>query len=85
MKIRPDGRIERKRFAYSCYYGRDWWDFGHISLNTRKSRCAKNQYIEDLKSIASFYGYTSEDIDELIKAGVTAEELEEYLYCGGEI
>ena len=85
MKIRPDGKLDRKRFAYSYYYGRDWWDYGSICLNTRKSRCAKNQYINDLKSIASFYGYTSEDIDDLIKAGVTAEELEDYLYCGGEI
>ena len=85
LKIRPDGKLDRKRFAYSYYYGRDWWDYGSICLNTRKSRCAKNQYINDLKSIASFYGYTSEDIDDLIKAGVTAEELEDYLYCGGEI
>lgn len=39
-------------------------------------------YLEDLKSVAGYYGYSPEDIDRLLAQGFTPEELEEYLYSG---
>lgn len=88
LKIRPDGILERNTFEYSYYYGRGWWDYGSfssISLGNGKPTITRNEYLESLKSIASYQGYSPEDVDELIVAGFTLDEIEDYLYCGGEI
>ena len=47
----------------------------------------KQNYIEDLKSVSGYLGYSPEDIDMLIAEGYDLEEIEEYIYCcaGGEI
>ena len=39
-------------------------------------------YLEDLKSVAGSLGYSPEDIDQLTEMGLTAEEIESYLYDG---
>ena len=44
-----------------------------------------NEYLEALKDVAVFQGYTPDDIDELIDAGFSYEEIEEYLYFGEEM
>lgn len=90
LKIRPDGIIERNTFEYSYYYGRGWWDYDSFSLtglNTSKKSSKINDYIDDLKSVALFEGYSPDDVDELITAGFSLEEIEDYIYCGcgGEI
>ncbi len=90
LKIRPDGIIERNTFEYIHYYGRDWWNYGSFSLtdlNTTKKQGKINDYIDDLKSVALYQGYSPDDVDELINAGCTLEEIEDYIYCGcgGEI
>ena len=41
----------------------------------------ESTYLEDLKSVASYQGYSPEDVDELLNNGFTPEEVEEYLYC----
>ena len=88
LKIRPDGILERNTFEYSYYYGRGWWDYGSfssISLGNGKAKNTQKEYLESLKSIASYQGYSPEDVDELIVAGFTLDEIEDYLYAGGEI
>ena len=88
LKIRPDGIVERNTFEYSYYYGRGRWDYGSFStigLGNRKVTNTRNDYLESLKSIASYQGYSPDDIDELITAGFTFDEIEDYLYCGGEM
>ena len=84
LKIRADGKTERSKFEYSCYFGMNWWDYGTYSYNPKY---ANNDYIEDLKSIAVHFGYTPDDIDVLVSNGFTPEEIEDYIYCecGGEI
>ena len=39
-------------------------------------------YLEDLKSVAVYYGYTPESIDHLVRQGFMPEEIEELLYEG---
>ena len=39
-------------------------------------------YLDDLKSVAVFYGLYPEDIDALIDDGMDPMEMEEMLYCG---
>lgn len=88
LKIRPDGILERNKFEYSYYYGRGWWDYGsysYISLENVTNGNTKKEYMENLKFIASYEGYSPDDIDELLKSGFSLEEIEEYIYCGGEL
>lgn len=88
LKIRPDGILERNTFEYSYYYGGGWWDYGsysYIGLGIQKSEYTRKDYINDLKSIAVYQGYSPDDVDELMAAGFSLEEIEEYMYCGGEI
>ncbi len=83
LKISADGTTKRKTFEYSFYYGKMWWEYGSYT-NYEGFGFSKDDYIDDLKSVASMSGYSPEDIDELIKEGFSPEEIEEYLYCGME-
>lgn len=84
LKIRADGLLERDAFAYSYYYSRNWWDYGSYA-DFGKSGYTRDDYIAGLKSVASYQGYSPSDVDELITAGFSLEEIEDYIYCGGEI
>ena len=78
LKIRADGTIERNKFEYSCCYGMSWWNYGSYLGG---GEYTKADYIEDLKSIAVYQGYTPDDVDVLISNGFTPEEIEDYMYC----
>lgn len=74
LNILPDGSIVYDKFKYTdySYFGNcNWWDYD----------ISESSYIDDLKSIAAYQGYSPDDVDELIKSGFTPEEVEEYLYC----
>ncbi len=78
LKIRHDGKIERAKFEYRDYVGANWWDYGYLS---------NEEYINDLKTVAAFEGYSPKLIDDLLSHGFTPEEIEDYIYCryGGEV
>ena len=81
LKICSDGSLVYDAFEHKSYYGRDWWDYGFCSM-----KYTKDDYINDLKSIAIYQGYSSDDIDDLIESGFSPEEIEEYIYClDGEV
>ena len=82
LKICNDGNLERKNFAYRDYYGRHWWDFGISDSKASSLSATEKEYIEDLKSVAAFQGYDPSDIDELIEAGFSLWEIEDYIYYG---
>ena len=85
LKIGYDGKLTKENFEYSYYSGKNWWDFGFSSNGWGRSY-SKNEYIEDLKSIACYQGYSPDDIDKLLVKGFSPEEIEEYIYyMGGEI
>ena len=73
IKILPDGTIMSDKFKYSEYFGgRHWLEydmFGDYDI------------IDNLKSIATYYGYSDDDIDNLLEQGFTPDEIEEYIYC----
>jgi len=85
LKIKPDGGMEKKTFEYSHYYGRGWWEYDFFSKGKSGDKEVDNEYLEALKDVAVFQGYTPDDIDELINAGFSYEEIEEYLYFGEEM
>ena len=47
-----------------------------------KRTSTQREYIQILKSIASFYGYTSELVDSMLDGGFTTDEIEEMIYYG---
>ena len=79
LKIDTDGHMTRSQFddskifmGYSCwprYYSRPavW----------KPVQDSQASYIDDLKSVATYYGIWPEDIDEMLDDGVTPEEIEE--------
>ena len=87
LKIRADGKIERGKFDYCYYYGRNWWDFEPYFFNEREKEIvsAEDTYIKEIKEMASYLGYSRKDIDKLFCMGLTMDEVVDYLYCGGEI
>ena len=88
IKIRPNGIIERNTFEYTYYYGRGWWEYdSYLSLSSRtaKKGYTRDDYIDDLKSVAIHMGYTSDDVDTLLYSGFDLDEIEDFMYCGGEI
>ena len=46
----------------------------------------ERSYIDELKSLSGAFGYSAEEIDELIETGITPEEIEDWFYfCGEEV
>lgn len=73
LNILPDGSIVYDKFKYTdySYFGNcHWWDYD----------ISESSYIDDLKSVAAYQGYSPDDVDELIKSGFTPEEIEDFIY-----
>ncbi|HCB95518.1 MAG: hypothetical protein ACI4DY_06320 [Monoglobaceae bacterium] len=78
LSISPDGTIVYDKFNYkdySCFGNCNWWDYD-ITENKYE-----NSYLDDLKSVAVYQGYSPDEVDELLRSGFTPEEIEEYIYC----
>ena len=81
LKAEPTGTLVRGKFSYNEYsYLKycDWSDYGTVS--TSKEYSYSDAYIEDLKAIAAYQGYSPEDIDNMLSSGISPYEIEEYLY-----
>ena len=79
LKIAPDGTISRSQFddtnLFLGYTHRPRWP-----VQPECWKPATNEsYIDDLKSIAAYYGIYEDEIDEMLADGVTPEEIEELL------
>lgn len=84
LRIDTRGRIARSYFddnrlysAFSFPWSR-WEDHKTV----KRPYANDSDYLEDLKSVAVFYGLYPEDIDALIEDGMDPMEIEEMLYCG---
>jgi len=64
------------KFNYFDYsgFGCNWWSY------SAPKRTSGNDYLEDLKMVASCQGYSPEDLDELYGAGFSLEEIEDLIY-----
>ena len=82
LKLTPTGAVEKCSFHYSEFSAVkscNWWNYGIYGTGY------EDMYIEDLKSVAAYQGYSPEDIDELLENGFAPEEIEEYIYCMNEV
>jgi len=82
LRIGASGKITRSKFDdskfFSCWYDPLWRPYSYGC----RERYAAQEYLDEVKSVASAFGYTQEAIDKLAAMGFSAEELEEFLYCG---
>ena len=87
LQIHADGSTQRDRFddtsllidwhpAWQSYWYHDY------ESNRFKSTEKKDKHLEELRSVAMAFGYAPEDVDMLASQGFTAEEIEEFFYCG---
>ena len=72
-----DSKLYRSQFTFWPYCSGAYTD--RIQENLEPF---DQMYLEDLKSVAIYYGYTPESIDHLIRQGFMPEEIEELLYEG---
>lgn len=59
-----------------------WRDFEFQGATPKTTASTEDTYLDDLKSIAIFYGLYPEDVDALLADGFTTDDIEEMLYCG---
>lgn len=85
LQIDKHGHQDRSNFDTSKLFHRmyqPWMDFGFHSAVSGASAGGKDSYLDDLKSIAMYYGFYPEEIDRLLADGFTTDDIEELLYCG---
>lgn len=79
--ITPDGARLSEHFAWEDGYFSDWY------FNRRGSHLyapgisrSERQYLRELKNIASYLGYSEEEIDAMLADGWSTDEIEEAIY-----
>ena len=84
LQIDKQGHQDRSNFDTSKLFRRmyePWMDLGFHSSVSSVSSGVTGSYLDDLKSIAMYYGFYPEEIDRLIADGFTTDDVEEMLYC----
>jgi len=81
LLIRPNGQTERSTFHFKYTQGRNWWEYGMPVASSLGNSAISPSYIDDLKYLAMYQGYEPEVIDEMIREGLSPDEMEEYLYA----
>ena len=85
LRIDKQGHQDRSRFDTDKLFPRmyePWMDFDLQSIVNNASNNIADSYLEDLKSVAMFYGIYPEEVDKLLADGFTTDDIEELLYCG---
>lgn len=90
LRINVDGTREKAEFddrnLWFCpYAGWSHWaePDNRFPLRSEPRGVDRDaEYLAELKSMASIFGYYPEDIDMLLEEGVTVDEIEELLYSG---
>lgn len=86
LRIDRDGALTRSEFDDYRLFAR-WrasiWDMSYRRpWKEREIPTPEESYLDEIKSVASAFGYAPEEIDRLAEMGFSPEELEDYLYCG---
>jgi glucosamine 6-phosphate synthetase-like amidotransferase/phosphosugar isomerase protein len=87
VQIDADGDMTTSTFSPPqseyCLWGMQWNRYFGPKLHRISTPygCTPD-YVRDLKSVACAYGYSPEEIDELLETGFSLDEVEELLYCG---
>ena len=88
LKIDADGLQTRADFDTRNLSSRGYVPYSFLMEPPVRSRCVPlpaspdQAYIRELKSVASFYGFSPGYVDTLLADGFTTDDVEEMLYCG---
>lgn len=86
LQISSTGKQRRGKFDDSKLYRHHWApyaDWSNFTLSqTPVSKQSHTEYLDDLKAIASFFGYPPAYVDYLLGEGIDPMEIEEMLYNG---
>ena len=85
LKIAEDGVVTRSIFETDsfCWGYPSLFRSPYVRRNTyRPTSAFEQEYLTELKSVASSFGYSPDSIDEILRQGFTLDDVEEMLYCG---
>lgn len=84
LQIDKVGHIIKGEFDASTLHGRqyDLWGYYPYAHTPSHRKSGQKEYVDQLKSMASTFGYAPSAIDRMLRHGFTLEEIEEFLYCG---
>ena len=75
--------LKKGQYSIERFDTRNLWDgTARFSWPYWDVYAGQDEYINDLKSVASAYGYTPHDIDVFLSYGLCPEEIEEIMCCG---
>ena len=76
-------KYKTAKYLKSQVKARYFDEYGSCGYDWRKGfeYSNANEYVDDIKSVAQYYGYDSDEIDCLLNNGFTPEEVEEMLYA----
>ena len=78
--------IDRRGERQTCCFRMPPTFMPYVMTSWYREAMGDCSYIDELKSISNHFGYTSDDVDELLESGVTPEEIEDWFYyCGEEV
>lgn len=81
VRIDRSGRITRSHFSTAHLFRGHSYDYWPHQCSFWKADPGYDHYVTELKSVAGAFGYSPEDIDDLLKSGFSPEEIEECFYC----
>ena len=84
LQIDPGGAVTQSRFDTANF----WWSDSllfccpYVSHAYRPQNDFEREYLDEVKSVATSFGYSPESIDRILEQGFTLDDVEELLYCG---
>lgn len=81
LTLSSDGTTQRTHFVYRTplpLYQRQFWNWPEDKRT--KSTRSDTWYLQQLRQMAAFYGYTPEDVDQLLADGWSTDEIEDAIY-----
>ena len=80
--LRIDGHGQRK----TCHFRMQPMFSPYAYASWYRDIFGERSYIDELKSLSGAFGYSADDVDELLETGITPEEIEDWFYfCGEEV
>ena len=89
FRIDRFGRTQKSSFDTTNLYSSDYFHLPYLRYSEplhisskRVNTSANIEYIDYLKSSATFYGFDESMVDEMLDEGYTTDDIEDIFYCG---
>ena len=87
LKIDAHGRMDHARFSPSkflCAFSSYFWPQSPMPVPAKRHvpEDPEAAYLDELRTIANWYGYDNALVDTWLADGFSTDEIEDFLYCG---